>query len=279
MSSLTAAEKVYFEDVLDMSGGYVLDFYNSTFEDFFRSHGIEIYGDEKYCKHGESKARRLRAFWEQDPDEVVARVLSDLLDRYEAICITQGHERKVNVLGKCRDTIGRLTGQTNDTRNARPAAIDEFLNENVDIPNLQKLPVESAVLDVIKSRLREAEIVADVGAHLSAIILWGSVLEAVLLGVAQSNPKQFSQSGSSPKTRDEKVRRFHEWSLSDLINVACEQGFVKPDIKRFGEGLRDYRNYVHPYQTLHSNFTPDEHTAAICFQVLKAALASVAGER
>ena len=28
-----------------------------------------------------------------------------------------------------------------------------------------------------------------------------------------------------------------------------------------------------------SRFSPDEHTAKVCFQVLKAALASVAGER
>ena len=28
-----------------------------------------------------------------------------------------------------------------------------------------------------------------------------------------------------------------------------------------------------------SDFSPDEHTAKVCFQVLKAALASVAGER
>ena len=28
-----------------------------------------------------------------------------------------------------------------------------------------------------------------------------------------------------------------------------------------------------------SDFSPDEHTANVCFQVLKAALASVAGER
>lgn len=28
-----------------------------------------------------------------------------------------------------------------------------------------------------------------------------------------------------------------------------------------------------------SGFTPDEHTAKVCFQVLKAALANLAGER
>lgn len=43
--------------------------------------------------------------------------------------------------------------------------------------------------------------------------------------------------------------------------------------------LRNFRNYLHPHQQMISGFTPDEHTAKVCFQVLKAALASVAGKR
>ena len=36
----------------------------------------------------------------------------------------------------------------------------------------------------------------------------------------------------------------------------------------------DFGNYMHPYEQLVSHFTPDEHTATVCYQVLKAALAS-----
>jgi hypothetical protein len=54
---------------------------------------------------------------------------------------------------------------------------------------------------------------------------------------------------------------------------------MKPDVKKFSHGLRDFRNYIHPYEQMQSGFAPDEHTAKLCFQVLKAALASVAGER
>ena len=276
MSSLRAAEKVYLEDVLDMDGGYVLDFYNATFEDFFRGYGIEIYDDEKYSKNGQSKARRLRAFWEQDPDEIVGRVLRDLLDRYEAICETQGHDRKVKVLRKSRDIVSRLLGKTKSTE---PVTVDQFLKVRVDTRNLHKLPIESAVVRVIKLRLREAEIVAREGAHLSAVFLCGSTLEAVLLGVANDRPREFNQSASSPKNAEGKVKKFPHWTLSELINVACDIGILEPDVKEFSHGLRHFRNYIHPYEQLISGFTPDEHTASLCFQVLKLALASIAGER
>lgn len=276
MSSLTAAEKIYFEDVLDMSGGFVLNFSNATFDSFFISHGVEIYDDDKYSINGQSKARRLRAFWEQDPDEIVARVLSELLDKYEAICETQGHNLKVNVLQKCRSTVYRLSG---NTRPDRAATVDEFLKVRVDTLNLHKLPIEPAVVEVIESRLREAELVANAGAHLSAIFLCGSVLEAVLLGAAQQQPKEFNQAKSSPKDQEGKVKRFNEWSLSELINVACDIGVLKPDVKESSHGLRHFRNYIHPYEQLRSGFTPDEYTTRICFQVLIAALANVAGKR
>ena len=73
--------------------------------------------------------------------------------------------------------------------------------------------------------------------------------------------------------------RFHEWSLAQLIDVACEVGMLKPDIKKFSHGLRDFRNYIHPYEQVVSGFAPDEHTAKVCLQVLKATLASLAAER
>jgi hypothetical protein len=59
----------------------------------------------------------------------------------------------------------------------------------------------------------------------------------------------------------------------------CEVGLLKLDVKKFSHGLRDFRNFSHPYEPMVSGFSPDEHTAKVCFQVLKAALASVAGER
>ena len=75
------------------------------------------------------------------------------------------------------------------------------------------------------------------------------------------------------------MKRFHDWSLTQLIDTAHDIGVIALDVKKFSHGLRDFRNYIHPYQQLAQGFTPDEHTAKVCVQVLKAALASLAGER
>lgn len=107
------------------------------------------------------------------------------------------------------------------------------------------------------------------------IFLCGSTLEGALLGVAIKNPQRFNQSKASPKKPDGKVKPFYDWSLSQFIDVACELGLLSLDVKKFSHVLRDFRNYIHPYEQMSQNFTPTQHTADICFQVLRAAIASL----
>lgn len=276
MSSLTIAEKRYFEKLFNMATGYVLDFSDTTYDDFFRNHGIDIHRNRKYLINGPSKAKKMRAFWEQEDDPIVAPVLHELLDLYEANCHLDGRDPETSVLEACRKTVKRLSGRSSTKE---PVTDGEFLEESISLPRLDKLPVDSHVAGIIEDRLTEAQNALAANAYLSVIFLCGSVLEGVLLGAALQNPKLFSSSNASPKSSDGKVMKFHQWSLAQLINVACDVDLLKVDVKKFSHSLRDFRNYIHPYQQMISNFSPDEHTARICFQVLKAALASVAGER
>ncbi|MCG7280847.1 abortive infection family protein [Chryseobacterium taklimakanense] len=79
MADLTFEEKEYLEHYFDMSGGYVLDFYNSTFQRFIKEKtGVDIY-ITKYEKSGESKARRLREFFRIEPNHVVSKLINDLI--------------------------------------------------------------------------------------------------------------------------------------------------------------------------------------------------------
>jgi len=281
MSSLTVIDRRYLEKFLDMGGGYVLccpdrTFSDKTFGEFFQRHSIDIHGS-KYQMHGTSKANKLRSFWASEGDSVVSKVMSAMLDEYEADCDLNKKKVDSELLVKVRGIISRLAGEP---PSAKPTQTDDdFLTHEFTIPNIHKLPIEAQVIPIIDSRLVEARKVLGAGAYLSVIFLCGSVLEAVLLGAAQKEPARFNRAASSPKADDGSIRRFHEWSLAQFIDVACEIGLLKPDVKKFGHGLRDFRNYIHPYAQMVSGFTPDEHTAKMCFQALKAALASVAGER
>jgi hypothetical protein len=276
MSSLTDIEKRYLEKILGMGGGYVLDYTDATFAEFFERHNIDIHS-QKYQKYGTSKAKKLRAFWEQEPDAVVARVLSEMLASYVASRELSGSKPDQTILEKCQAIVARLS------RDQAPApgveTVDGFLRRQFVIPNLHKLPVEAQVADIIAARLEEARKALKAGASLAVIFLCGSILEGVLLGTAQRHPAEFNRASLSPKTPEGKVKPFHKWSLAQLIDVAHELGMLTLDVKKFSHGLRDFRNFIHPHEQMASGFTPDQHTAEICFQVLKAALATLAGER
>ena len=275
MSSLTAVDKRYLEAILRMGGGFVLDFTDHTFRELFNTRNVDIHS-ERYQTYGTSKSKKLRAFWEKESDSLVGPVLSEMLDLYEAECELAQRDPDSVPLARARAVASRLAGTTLSSSTMTDQG---FLSEEFAIPALHNVAVDPPVAEIIRDRLNEAQLCLQIGAHLSVIFQCGSVLEAVLLGAAQKQPLEFNRSRSSPKRHDGKVKSFHEWTLAELINVAHDIGLLKADVQKFSHGLRDFRNYIHPYEQMVSGFRPDEHTAKLCFRVLKAALADVSGER
>ena len=85
MSDLTNVEKRKFERLLEMGGGYVLNFSNRTFEEFVTDTiGRNIY-DARYDHGSGSKANRLRGFWQAEPNYVVGKLLSTLIDHQKEV--------------------------------------------------------------------------------------------------------------------------------------------------------------------------------------------------
>jgi len=79
MSDLTGSERRKLEKLLGMGGGYVLNFSDRTFGDFFDEYRVEI-DAERYRVRGTSKANRMRTHWELDANHVVGRVIGGLID-------------------------------------------------------------------------------------------------------------------------------------------------------------------------------------------------------
>jgi hypothetical protein len=149
---------------------------------------------------------------------------------------------------------------------------DDFLKNEFQEISLESIGLEGTITEILKHRVAEIEKCLSADAPLSVIFLAGSTLEGVLLGIALKYPKEFNQSKSSPKDKDGKVKQYQDWTLSNYIDVAYEVGLLAEDVKKFSHSLRDFRNYIHPYQQMSSRFNPDKYTAKISWQVLKAAL-------
>lgn len=152
---------------------------------------------------------------------------------------------------------------------------DNFLNREFSNIDIAKLNLDPVLTNVLGQRIKEIENCYTSGAYLAVILLAGSSLEGILLGTATKNPRYFNSAKSSPKDSTSKVKLFHDWSLSNFIDVAKDLDLIQLDTHKFSHCLRDFRNYIHPYEQMSSGFFPREHTAKICLQVLKAAICEI----
>lgn len=156
-----------------------------------------------------------------------------------------------------------------------PATTDvenDFLSREFSNVTIQGLDLEGPIVTVLEHRVREIEKCFSAPSPLAVILLAGSTLEGILLGLATQYPKHFNTTRASPKDGYGKARQFQDWSLSNFIDVAKELSLIQHDTHKFSHSLRDFRNYIHPFEQMASGFTPRENTAKICLQVLKAAI-------
>lgn len=279
MAEIKQSEKLILEKLLRMGSGYVLDFSNDSFQQFiFDTTKINIY-QNKFAENGSSKAKLLRAFWRLESDSTVGKVIKELIEywRTEKILSNIEIEKNEDLLAKeCLKISNRLLGIKSKEIKKEPTTINEFLNKEFKEISLYKLNIDSTVTEILSKRLIEINKGIQNESPLSVIIMCGSVLEGILLGVATSKMQEFNQSNSSPKNRETgKVLPFYNWTLSNFIDVAHSIGILGLDVKKFSHSLRDFRNYIHPYEQMSSGFNPDIDTAKISWQVLKAGISDL----
>ena len=142
-------------------------------------------------------------------------------------------------------------------------------------PDFDRLNFEYGISELLKKRWDEIQICIDAKATLSAIILMGSMLEGFLLGIMQRRPQLANTAASTPK-KDGKAKHFAEWSLSEMIDVAHDIGWIQLDVKRFSHALRSFRNVIHPYEQLATKADPDLDTCKISWLVVQAACNDIA---
>lgn len=107
MAKLTFTEKEQLEKIFEMQSGFVLDFSNWKFKDFvFDSVKLDIYS-EKYAVNGESKARRMRVFWKIEPDEIVGKLIKDLLHY-----ISEAKNTNDTLFKRCDEIANRLLSKS-----------------------------------------------------------------------------------------------------------------------------------------------------------------------
>ncbi|WP_292517635.1 restriction endonuclease [Mesorhizobium sp.] len=101
------------DELFGMSSGYVLDFTNSTFSEFFRREvGIDIY-DSAYAIYGGSKGKHLRAFLTIGQPRAIAKALTALWEYRETDRLARAQtETVINARRRLSAIVERLGGNS-----------------------------------------------------------------------------------------------------------------------------------------------------------------------
>jgi len=113
MANIRAIDMLFLEDLLEMQTGYVLDFKDRTFSQFFAEElNIDI-DDEIYQQYGTSKGKRLRCFLQTVDKPTVVRTLLALWEYRDAVRQRRNKEETVNnAHGRLLELVNRLQGTT-----------------------------------------------------------------------------------------------------------------------------------------------------------------------
>jgi hypothetical protein len=273
-ATVSTLEMRAIDTVLGMGGGYVLDFSDRTFAEFFRDHRVQI-DDPRYAVEGGSKAKRLRFFLRNAPPPLSGNVLAGLME-YQLASDGEVDARAWDLAAKVAVRLGgnppRAKGPPSEP--TAPMSEQELLARSLRPEAVAGATRDQAIAAIVLDRLQEADRCIGVEAYLAAVILAGSVLEALCLDFGAQYPERVNRAFEIAYNKP--PPKLHEWQLRQWIDVLGSTGDLSPNIEKFGHGLRDFRNYVHPAQQRASGFRPDRHTANISLRVVVAAIDDLA---
>lgn len=110
MADLSFIEKRNLEQLFQMEGGYVLSFSNRTFRDFIiDSVERDIDSSQYQSDDSNSKAKRLRRFWALEPNHIVGKLTTDLIDMVKADDMQDAPQ---SLIEKCEQIGERLLSES-----------------------------------------------------------------------------------------------------------------------------------------------------------------------
>lgn len=154
----------------------------------------------------------------------------------------------------------------------QPEILDELLplrraTTNEHEPATGAVPcidfIEDASMDaIVKSDLRELDGALRHRLHKSAVLLCGSILEAVLIDVLDRRRDLASSYLKKKKFPDDA-------SLDDLLLVAGNEGLVSETARQVGVAVKDHRDLIHPHRQARERVAVDGDTAQAMLVLLR----------
>ena len=114
-----------------MGGGYVLNFSNRTYEEFFREVvGIQI-NDSRYNRGSNSKANRTRAFWDLATEKQVRLFFDGLLEGWSIYSGAPISSSAQTLLQQILKKLGETSPSVEQQNSKSAASITEDISQKL----------------------------------------------------------------------------------------------------------------------------------------------------
>lgn len=150
MPNIRSIDMLFLEDLLEMGSGYVLNFSDRTFSQFFAEELNYDIDDSAYAVNGKSKGKRLRCFLQTVDIPTAVRTLKALWEYREAVRLrNQQLDNVENAEGRLLALINRLEGKPEPAKPAGKPPSPAF-----DRPRLIQLRKELLALHQLAPQAR-----------------------------------------------------------------------------------------------------------------------------
>jgi len=124
---------------------------------------------------------------------------------------------------------------------------------------------DSRVLDVLTDYYSQAFRAFEAASYIGSIVACGAVAEGLLTWSLSLRAKDALASPKAPKDRTGQVMSLEYWSLPKLIEIAGDLGLIGKTASQASWALKDFRNFIHPYNLMRQSARPDESLAVNTF--------------
>lgn len=139
-------------------------------------------------------------------------------------------------------------------------------------PDFSPLIHDPKMRTILEKRWAECSKCVSSGAPLSATVMMGGLLEALLLArvnIESDKSKVFTATNAPVSHKTKKPLPLSDWTLRNYLDVAHELTWISRSAKDIGAVLRDYRNYIHPFKELSHGITLSDSDATLFWEISK----------
>lgn len=242
MPSIRSTDMLLLDDIFEMASGYVLNFSDRTFTQFFREELDINIDDPRYRLNGTSKGKRLRCFLQTADKATAAKALRALWEYREIIRKRSGKEENLKepYADLCA-IIGKLEGNSpvqaavRSTSGIKSANFHTYREDLLRLTGLDPVPRGYAFESFLKSMFEAFGLEAREGFRLRGEQIDGSfmlhnetyLLEAKWQNTLCGNAELHAFHG--------KIEQKAAWTRGLFISYS---GFTQEGLHAFGRGKR-----------------------------------------